>query len=201
MHLNCQRNNNLPVLILQLHYCTINFIYRLKMEQNKRIRDIREMLQTRDTEMREIQSRTNDLDAELKTASQCNDNLRVQVEKVEGQLHSINKEVAKKSRLIHVKMEELVKIEQKVQNLTSYKDNINELKRQIVVLYQEIGGDKQQPKDSSTQKQLKDRKSDLLEQKIARNRDIIENNKKLHQSRVRKLKQDRIILEAVSRLI
>ena len=171
------------------------------MEQNKRIRDIREMLQTRDTEMREIQSRTNDLDAELKTASQCNDNLRVQVEKVEGQLHSINKEVAKKSRLIHVKMEELVKIEQKVQNLTSYKDNINELKRQIVVLYQEIGGDKQQPKDSSTQKQLKDRKSDLLEQKIARNRDIIENNKKLHQSRVRKLKQDRIILEAVSRLI
>ena len=201
MHLNCQRNNNLPILILQLHYCTINFIYRLKMEQNKRIRDIREMLQTRDTEMREIQSRTNDLDAELKTASQYNDNLRVQVEKVEGQLHSINKEVAKKSRLIHVKMEELVKIEQKVQNLTSYKDNINELKRQIVVLYQEIGGDKQQPKDSSTQKQLKDRKSDLLEQKIARNRDIIENNKKLHQSRVRKLKQDRIILEAVSRLI
>ena len=171
------------------------------MEQNKRIRDIREMLQTRDTEMREIQSRTNDLDAELKTASQYNDNLRVQVEKVEGQLHSINKEVAKKSRLIHVKMEELVKLEQKVQNLTSYKDNINELKRQIVVLYQEIGGDKQQPKVSSTQKQLQDRKSDLLEQKIARNRDIIENNKKLHQSRVRKLKQDRIILEAVSRLI
>lgn len=175
---------------------------RLKLEQTKQINELREKLQSKETELEKLHNRSRDLDEDLKVAHQYNGNLRVQVDNIEAQLNNVHKELASRTKFVDQKKEEVSLLESKLQDLSNYVDDFNELKKRIVTLSRNYEDDKKRSSehslDSTKQNNLKERKLELLKQKIERKKEIIEKNRILHQSRVRKLKRDKDMLEAVS---
>ncbi len=159
------------------------------------------MLQSKEKELEILQNQSIDLDKDLKGAQQYNDNLRVQVENVEAQLKSVNRELVSKTKNVKTKAKEVSIFASKLHGLCSYVNDTNELKRRLVALFNEYD-DKNKVHQAAIKStktlSLEERQSDLLKQKIKKKKDIMEKNKVLHQSRVRKLKRDQEMLEAVS---
>ena len=175
---------------------------RSKVEQSKHIHELKDVLIRKEEILKGLNERMNDLDIELKKSGQHNDNLRVKVENVEQQLKSVDKELEKNAKQMSTKETEISIYEDKLQNLSNYLDDFNELKKHIMaLLHEEYDNERKSLRNSSnssTQISMNERKSDLLKKKIEKKKEIIAKNQSLHQSRVRKLKKDQKILETVS---
>lgn len=154
--------------------------------------------------MKRLHKRGNDLDDDIRKSQQHNDNLRVKVETIERKLHATDKELSLKINKIKAKSIEVSDLESKFQDLSNYLDVFGELKKHLVILSHEYVDTKQATSNKTINKtkyggsSLKERQSDVLKKKIKSKKEIIERNRILHQTKVRKLKRDQIILEAVS---
>jgi chromosome segregation ATPase len=174
------------------------FFYRAKISQSKLINELKKKLEPKEKELGILHNRSNELDAELKKSKQQNDNLRVKVENIEQKLKSTKKVLASKTKQVKDKAEEVMDLECKLQNLCNYVNDFNELKKHLIALSHEYMGSSQPKLRSKNGLSLSERKSDMLQKKIKSKQEILERNKTLHQTRVRKLKRDQMILKAVS---
>lgn len=169
---------------------------RTKISQSKLIGVLKDKLKPKEAEFRRLSDLSEDLDLKLKTATLQNDNYRVQVEGIERKLYMVTKDLRIKSREVNIKEDEVNRFEKELQDIVNVSDNFGEVHRRLIMLSKNQSGLHQDKQINSSKITM--RMTDILRKEIKSKQEILDRHKRLHQTRMRKLKRDQIVLEEVS---
>ncbi len=155
-------------------------------------------LKPKEEEFKRLSDFGEDLDLALKRAALQNDNFRVKVEGIERKLYMVTRDFLKKSEQVAMKEDQVNRFETELNEIKKNSADFGEVKRRLIALSKELTNGNH---DDVDENETKSRMVGILKKEINSKRDIMKRQERLHENRMRKLKNDQKTLETVSTLL